>query len=402
MAEFICTLATAGGQVVQRTMTGASEEAVRTALAEQDILVLSLRRKMGLALPFMGPRRHVSASEFLVFNQELAALIRAGLPILGSLDMLIERQKNQAFHQALVSIRDDIRGGASLSEAFKNQGALFPPLFATSLASGERSGEIAAVLERYISYSQSVAEVKKKIIAAAVYPLILMFAMTIVIFIMIIFVFPMFGEFFSTMKADLPLPTKVLLGVSGWLEKHYLLMFGGIAVVVGGFLWWKRTPAGTRWVDSIKFRLPIIGQILHYYSVTRFTRTLGTLLSGGIPMVGSLQIASRTVGNSVFGEKLEEAGQRVQEGGSLWESLEATGLMPDMAVGMIRVGESSGSLTLMLDRVSEFLDEKIDQRIQTLLSLMEPVLLLVMAVVVGGLLLAIYMPLLSSFSSAQM
>lgn len=402
MAEFICTLATAGGQVVQRTMKGESEEAVRTALAEQDLLVLNLRRKVGLSLPFMGPRRHVSASEFLVFNQELAALIKAGLPILGSLEMLIERQKNPAFHQALVTILDEIRGGASLSEAFKNQGALFPPLFATSLASGERSGEIATVLERFISYSKSVAEVKKKIIAAAIYPLILMFAMMVVIFVMIIFVFPMFGEFFSTMKADLPLPTKILLGASGWLEQHYLLMFAGMAALAAGFVFWKRTPAGARRVDIIKFHLPIIGQILHYYAVTRFTRTLGTLLSGGIPMVSALQIASRTVGNIVFGEKLEAAGQRVQEGGSLWESLEATGLMPEMSVGMIRVGESSGSLTLMLDQVSEFLDEKIDQRIQTLLSLMEPVLLLVMAVVVGGLLLAIYMPLLSSFSSSQM
>lgn len=402
MAEFICTLATAGGQVVTRTMNGESEEAVRTALAEQDLLVLTLRRKVGFSLPFMGQRRHVSTSEFLVFNQELAALTKAGLPILGSLDMLIERQKNEAFHQALVTIRDDIRSGASLSEAFHNQGALFPPLYATSLASGERSGEIATVLERYISYTQSVAAVQKKLIAAAVYPLILMFAMIVVIFVMIIFVFPMFGEFFSTMKADLPLPTKILLGASGWLEKHYILLFLGMAVLGSGFFWWKRTPAGIRTVDTIKFKLPIIGQILHYYSVTRFTRTLGTLLSGGIPMVGSLQIASRTVGNSVFGAKLDEACQRVKEGGSLWESLEATGLMPEMAVGMIRVGESSGSLNVMLDRVSEFLDEKIDQRIQTLLSLMEPVLLLVMAVVVGGLLLAIYMPLLSSFSSAQM
>jgi len=402
MPEFICRLATAGGQVVERTMTGASEAAVRAALAEQDFLVLTLRRKVGLALPFVGQRRHVSAGEFLVFNQELAALIRAGLPILGSLDMLIDRQKNPAFHQALITIRDDIRSGASLSEAFENQGALFPPLYATSLASGERSGEIASVLERYISYSQNVASVRKKIISAAVYPLILLIAMCVVVFIMVVFVFPMFGDFFTTMKADLPLPTKILLAGSGWLGKHWLLLLGALAAAVVAFLWWKRTPAGTRAVDSVKFRLPIVGQIIHYYAVTRFTRTLGTLLSGGIPMVGSLQIASRTVGNIVFGEKLEQAGLRVQEGGSLWESLEGTELMPEMAVGMIRVGESSGSLTLMLDRVSAFLDEKIDQRIQTLLALMEPVLLLVMAVVVGALLLAIYMPLLSSFSNAKM
>jgi type IV pilus assembly protein PilC len=399
LPEFICTVGTASGEVTQRVLTGESEEAVRAVLAEQDLLVLSLRRKLGLALPFMGGRRRVSAADFLVFNQELKALLKAGLPILGSLDMLIERQKNPVFRQALVDTRDEVRSGASLSEAFGNRGSLFPPLFATSLASGERSGEIVHVLDRYISYTENVAAVRQKIVTAAIYPLVLLVAMLIVVVVMIVYVLPMFGGLFETMNVDVPLPTQILLGMSDWITGHFFIMVLSLGSLAAAFAWWKRTPAGARALDRMRFALPLVGEVFHKYAVTRFTRTLGTLLSGGIPMVAALQISSRTVGNIILSEKLDEAGRKVKEGGALWESLEATGLMPEMAVGMIRVGESSGALTDMLDQVSEFLDSQIDKRIQMLLALMEPVLLLGMAVVVGGLILAIYMPLMSGFSN---
>ncbi len=401
MPDFICKLATPTGQVIQREYSGESESALRASLADQDLLVLSVRRKLGLSLPFMGRRRRIGSAEFLVFNQELGALIKAGLPILGSLDMLIERQRNPVFKQALTEIRDDVRSGASLSEGFQGQGGLFPPLFATALASGERSGEIASVLQRYVKYTQSVAAVRKKIVSAAIYPAVLLVAMVVVIFVMLGFVFPKFSGFFDTMQADLPLPTVILLGVSGWVSQNWMLGLAVLGVAVAAFLLWKRTPGGQRWFDRFKFQIPVIGPIFHRYAVTRFTRTLGTLLAGGIPMVTSLQIASRTVGNTLFAERLEEAGRKVREGSSLWEALEETRLMSEMAVGMIKVGESSGALTEMLENVSQFQDDQIDARIQTLLSLMEPVLLLVMAVVVGALLLAVYLPLLSSFSSAQ-
>ena len=399
MPEFICTVGTATGEVTQRVCSGESEDAVRAFLAEQDVLVLSLRRKMGLALPFMGGRRRISASEFLVFNQELKALLKAGLPILGSLDMLIDRQKNPVFRQALVEIRDEVSGGASLSESFEKKGGLFPPLFATSLASGERSGEIVHVLDRYIAYSENVAAVRQKIIAAAIYPLVLLVAMLIVIVVMISYVLPMFGGLFETMHVEVPVPTQILLGMSNWISEHFLMVIVLLGAASATFAWWKRTPAGARSLDRLRFALPLIGEVFHKYAVTRFTRTLGTLLSGGIPMVTALQISSRTVGNIVFAERLDEASRKVKEGGALWESLEATELVPEMAVGMIRVGESSGALTEMLDQVSEFLDSQIDQRIQTLLALMEPILLLGMAVVVGGLILAIYLPLMSGFSN---
>ncbi|MFQ5670757.1 MAG: type II secretion system F family protein [Acidobacteriota bacterium] len=401
MPEFICKLGTATGEVVQRLYSGESEARLRESLAEQDFLVLSIRRKLGFSIPFLGKHRRISQTEFLVFNQELAALIKAGLPILGSLDLLIDRQKHPVFKQSLVEIRDRVRSGDSLSEAFAAQGDLYPSLFATSLASGERSGEIATVLRRYINYMQSIAAVRKKIIAASVYPAILMAAMLVVIFVMVGVVFPMFSEFFTTMKADLPLPTRLLLGVSGWVSQNYALTSIILVSLLVAFFFWRKTASGARSVDRLKYRLPIAGPILHKFALTRFTRTLSTLLNGGIPMVTSLQIASRTVGSLLFSERLEAATRKVREGKSMGESLEETGLLSEMAVGMIRIGESSGTLNEMLDNVSEFHEAEIEKRIQTLLSLLEPVLLVVMAVVVGGLLLAVYMPLLSSFSSAN-
>lgn len=401
MPEFVCKLGTIEGQIIERTLTADSEAAARENLSQQEYLVLSVRRKLALSLPFVGGRRRISPAEFLVFNQELMALIKAGLPILGSLDMLIDRRKNVVFRQALIDIRDEVSSGSSLSEAFAARGDLFPPLFATSLASGERSGEIATVLRRYIAYAKNSAAVRKKIMAAAAYPIILVTVMVIMIYVMVAFVFPKFADFFSTMQADLPLPTVVLLGLSNWMAANnfWVILAGTVGLVA--FLMWKRTERGVHFVDAAKFKIPIIGDIMHRYSVTRFTRTLATLIAGGIPMLNALQIASRTVGNSMFKERLDEVADKVREGNALWESLEATGLLSDMAVGMVKVGESTGSMTEMLDNVSELYEEVIEQRIQTLLSMMEPIILLVMAVVVGGVILAVYMPLLSAFSSAR-
>ncbi|MFQ5720417.1 MAG: type II secretion system F family protein [Acidobacteriota bacterium] len=402
MPEFVCKLGTVDGQIVERTMTATSESDVRRDLSQQEFLVLSVHRRWSLSLPFIGRRRRISASEFLVFNQELMALIRAGMAILPSLEMLIERRKNPVFRQALVEIRDDVTAGASLSEAFEARGRLFPPLFATSLASGERSGEIATVLKRYIDYARNIAGIRKKILSAAAYPAILVTAMAIMIYVMVAMVFPKFADFFSTMKADLPLPTVVLLGFSAWVEQNNLWVIGAAVGGVVAFLLWNRTESGRRFTHEARFKIPIVGSVFKNYAVTRFTRTLSTLISGGIPMVVSLQTASRTVGNTLFSERLDRVAQQVREGGAVWDSLEQTGLLSDMAVGMIKVGESTGAMTEMLDNVSEFYEAEIEQRIQTLLSMLEPILLLVMAVVVGGVILAVYMPLLSAFSSAKM
>jgi type IV pilus assembly protein PilC len=400
MPEFICRLGTTTGQIVQRVCSGETEQAVREELEQQDLLILSMRRKLGLALPFSA-RRRIPATEFLLFNQELMALIRAGLPILASLDMLIERRKNPVFRRALVEIRDQVKGGASLSEAFEMQGDLFPRLYATSLASGERSGEIASVLRRYIDYTRSIASIRKRVIAASIYPIVLVLVMIAVISIIMVFVFPKFAGFFSDMKAELPLPTRILLGGSLWVRGHLLpvliLLIGAVTAAV----LWVRTEGGRRGLDRYKIRVPLVGVILHRYALTRFTRTLGTLVAGGIPLVSALQTAGRTVDNTLFSERLDEAGRKVREGRSLWQSLDETGLMSDLSIEMIKVGESTGALTEMLDNISLFYENEIETRVQTLLSLLEPVLLLSMAVVIGGLLLAIYMPLLSSFSSAK-
>lgn len=402
MPEFVCRLGTAAGDIVERVMSSDSEQALRQELAQQDLLVLAVRRRLGMLPSLPGRRRRVPATEFLVFNQELMALIRAGLPILSSLDLLIERRKHQGFKRALITIRDQIKSGSSLSEAFEAQGELFPRLYAASLASGERSGEIATVLQRYIDYTRTVAAIRRRVIGAAIYPVILLTVMIVVIAVIVGFVFPKFEGFFDTMKADLPLMTVLLLRGSNWFSANLVWILAALPLL-GAALWsWARTPAGRTWLDGARLRLPLIGEVYQKYALTRFTRTLGTLTAGGIPVVTALQIAARTVGNSVFTVRLEEAARKVREGQALWQALEETGLATDMAIEMVRVGESTGALTEMLENVSTFHEGEIDQRVQTLVTLLEPILLLCMAVVIGTLLLTIYMPLLSSFSNSAM
>jgi len=400
--EYVCRLGTAAGDVVERVMTSDSEQALRQELAQQDLLVLAVRRRFGMLASLPGRRRRVPATEFLVFNQELMALIRAGLPILSSLDLLIERRKHQGFKHALITIRDQIKSGSSLSEAFEAQGDLFPRLYAASLASGERSGEIATVLQRYIDYTRTVAAIRRRVIGAAIYPVILLTVMIIVIGVIVGFVFPKFAGFFDTMKADLPIMTVLLLKASNWFSTNMVWVLLGIPLAGGALFSWARTPAGRTWLDGARLRLPLIGEVFQKYALTRFTRTLGTLTAGGIPVVTALQIAARTVGNTVFTTRLEEAARKVREGQALWQALEETGMATDMAIEMVRVGESTGALTEMLENISSFHEAEIDQRVQTLVTLMEPILLLCMAVVIGILLLTIYMPLLSSFSNSAM
>jgi type IV pilus assembly protein PilC len=405
--EFACRIGTTTGEIVERTYTAENEGTLRRELERKELLVISLKKKgdsaSGLrALIPLKPR--VGVKEFLLFNQELMALIRAGLPILGSLDILIERRKNQTFKRALIDIRERIKSGESLSTAFEAQG-LFPKIFSSSLASGERSGEIATMLKRYIVYSRTVLAIRKKVVGAMIYPSILLTLSFVLIGILVYYVVPTFSDFFiglSGGKVDLPLITQALVWFSNFVQRYILLMIGGAIALGIAYRLWHRTDAGRMTVDKVKLKIPLVGKILTSYAVSRFTRTMSTLVAGGIPLVSSLEITSQAVGNAVFERSIDNVARRVKEGEPMWESMEKTGLFSDMTVEMIKVGESTGSLEEMLTNVSDFLDEEIEQRISTLVALVEPLMLVFMAIVVGTILLAIYYPLLKLYSGSQM
>jgi len=399
MPEFTARLGTPDGSILERSFTAESEKALRGELAQQ-YLVLGIRRKNTLTslVPGFGAKRGVKMKEFLIFNQELASLLRAGLPILSSLDILTERRKNPVFKQALVDVRDKVRGGMSLSEAFVEQGELFPRIYCSTLASGERSGEVANVLTRYIAYQKTLMATRRKVMSALIYPACLFTLSIGVIIILITMVVPKFVDFYADLGADLPLITRLLIGLSTLMTKYLVVM---VAVVVGGaiaFRAWQRTESGRFALDQIRLKIPLVGGILHRFAATRFVRTLGTLLAGGIPAVAAIGIAGRAVGNLVFERALIDVEQRVREGTGLSQALDDTHLFSDIAIEMTKVGESTGALADMLVNVAEFYDEEIDTRLGTIMSLLEPLMLIFMGLLVAMMMLAIYLPLLKSYS----
>jgi type IV pilus assembly protein PilC len=404
MADFICKLGTPTGQVVERTCTAATEEDLRREFEGQDYLIFSIRRKAAAAalLDFSGFRRkRLSAKEFLVFNQELASLISAGLPILSSLDILIERRKNLAFKAALADIRDQVKSGTSLSDAFSRHPDLFPRIYASSLASGERSGEVAGVLKRYITYSRTMLALRKKVVSALIYPAILCTMALGLIVLLVTFILPKFEEFFSGMKADMPFITTALLGVSKFTRDNLVLLSFATVATVSLVVMYRRSEAGAIAWDRQKLKIPLVGGILSKYAISRFCRTMGTLVQGGIPLVTALEISSRAVGNRVFEAEMLNVARKVREGQPLWESLEKTGLATDMSIEMIKVGESTGALEEMLTNVSNFYDDEIDTDLTTIVNLMEPALLIFMGLVVATMILAIYLPLIKASAAAS-
>ena len=401
MPEFIARIGTPDGSILERSFTSESEKLLRAEL-QQQYLVLGIRRKSTITslLPGMGPRRGIKMKEFLLFNQELASLLKAGLPILSSLDILTERRKNPVFKKALLEVRDKVRGGASLSEAFTEQGDLFPRIYCSTLASGERSGEVAGVLQRFISYQKTLMATRRKVVSALIYPACLFLLSIAVIGILVTMVVPKFVDVYGDLGADLPLITRILVGVSTLVTDYALIV---LAFLIGAFMSvraWMRTEAGRLSVDRFKLRVPLLGGILMRFSASRFVRTLGTLLSGGIPAVAAIGIAGRAVGNMEFERQLLDVERKVREGSSLWQSLEATALFSDIAIEMTKVGESTGALSEMLISVAEFYDEEIDTSLSTIMSLLEPIMLIFMGLVVALMMLAIYLPLLRSYSQA--
>ena len=404
MPQFVCRMALPTGEIVERTMVADSEAALRRELEDKDMLLLDFRREnpvfsaIGEALSV---RPGINAREFLFFNQEFSALLRAGLPILSSLDILIDRSKNQVFKKALVDIRERVKSGEALSDAFAAQGEMFPKLYAASLASGERSGELPNVLKRYISYTRSIMTIQKKVVGALIYPAILVCVSVIIVAIMIFKVIPTFASLFKDLGTTLPWTTEMLVNMSVFLQSMWQPI---LALLVGGavaFTVWKRSPSGRIGFDRLKMRLPLVGGVIRDYAQNRFTRTLSTLLAGGIPLVTSLELAARAVGSYVLEKELMGVTVRVREGQPLWESLERTGYIGEMAIEMVKVGESTGALVEMLDNASEFSEEEIDYRLTKMVTMIEPLMLIFMAVIVTGMILAIYMPLFQAVGSSK-
>ena len=394
--EFRCRLGTETGEVLEEVHVSESASKLRHELEGKGFYILSLTRRgflRGTSLTFRS-RRRIKVREFLVFNQELAALLRAGMPLVQSLEILCQRVEDPSLRALLNDVRDRVRSGAALSEAFEAQGDVVPGIYTASLLAGEKSGGLEEVIRRYVDYVKVISTVKRKTVSALVYPLILLLLSFVVVSIIVFRVVPEFEGFYRGFGTELPLVTRTIVSLSSFLRTHLLLVLSSVGAAVVGVWYWIQRPGGVAVFDRFVLKIPAVGHIAGRFATSQLARTLATLLSGGIPLVNAIDVSSRAIGNRYFGDELTLVGQRVREGESLAASLAERDIFPPVAVKMVEVGESTGALQEMLTNVADFFDEEIDTQLGRFVTIIEPVLLVVMGVVIAALLAALYMPLL--------
>jgi type IV pilus assembly protein PilC len=393
MPEFIVRVGTPDGEIVERHVQAATMRAAQDELRRQGMHIFEAKR--GAAhlrdlVPRMG--KVVSTERFLLFNQELLALVKAGLPIIQSFDIMLERQKNPRFRAVLEDVREKIKSGVALSDAFASYGDMFPPIYSTSLRAGERSGDLEGVLRRFLRYQKIIVNLRKRVVGALIYPSVLVVLSFGMVMVMLTFVIPKFAEFYTGFGKELPPFTRFMIAFAGTLRSNFLLVLIGSVAGVLLMRRWIHTTGRVAW-DRFKLKIPLVGGILHRFAIMQFTQSLGTLLSGGTPMVPAIEIASQSVTNQLISQRIFGIVQNVREGEPLWRSLEETEVISDLAVEMIKVGESTGALTEMLTNVSEFYDEEIEARLSRVVAAIEPIILVVMGGVIAVLLYAFYLPL---------
>ena len=401
MAEFLIKMADERGHVLEQMESGISEQEIRDRLAQQGFLVYSVKGRGGiLPFGFGGRRKKVRNDEFVIFNQQFLTLIKAGLPILKSLDLLAKRQRNPYFKSMLENVQHRVKSGELLSDAFAAQGSV-SKIYTTTLLAGERSGNLEEVLGRYISFQRLSLTFRKKLLASLWYPALLVSALAVMLAFLMTYVVPQFSELYSSLNAKLPPMTIFMLGIGNGIRNYYpFILLGMVAFAVAVTLW-VRSKHGARMLDAVRYRLPLVGNIWMKYQVAMFSRTLSTLLSGGLPLVPSLETASQSINSFKISENVAHAARRVREGRALAFSLEETKFFPELAIEMVEVGESTGALPAMLNSVAEFFEEDVQNSLATALQLIEPIILIFMGVTVAFVLISLYLPIFSLGAQMQ-
>jgi type IV pilus assembly protein PilC len=401
--EYRCRLGTPGGDIIEGIYVADSEARLRREFEEKGLYVLGIQQAgrraiAGLSLP---RRRRVPSREFLVFNQELATLLKAGMPLVQSLDILRRRVSNPIFKGILDDVHERVRAGSALSEAFDAHGQLFPGVYTASLLAGEKSGNLEQVLRRYVSYVKVVSGVRRKTISALVYPAILLLLSLVVVTIIVVRVVPEFSAFYNQFGHELPWSTLFIVGVSDIVTRYFVVIVGSVVAVALGVWWWVKQPGQRRRFDRLILKVPALGSIAQKFSTSQAARTLATLLGGGIPLVNALEVSARSLGNQYMAGELQTAAQQVREGRALALAMQDSGAFPDVSIKMVEVGESTGALQEMLNSLADFYDEEIETNLGRFVTLVEPILLVIMGLIIAGLLLALYLPLFNLSSALR-
>ncbi len=396
MGEFVCRVADADGRVFSHVEAAGSLDEARQKLADRGLYVYSVESRGGRLAALVRRRggRQIGGSDFLILNQQFNTLIKAGLPILRALDLLANRAASPKLRPVISQIRDRVREGKSLSEAVAEAG-VFSKVYSTAILAGEKSGNLPGVLDYYIAYQRVSTGVRKKILAALVYPTLLISVAITIVTYLVTAVIPKFAMLYRDLNVELPAPTRLLIAVTIDYRFVVLGIVALMAAAAAGVFLWSRTEQGGTAFDRFKFRLPVLGDTLLKFQVAQFSRTLSTLLTGGTPLVAGLQTASDAITSKLLRSAVAQATQRVREGESVHVALSSSGVMPEMALDMIEVGESSGALSPMLNSVAEFYEEEVNLRLSALVALIEPILLIFMGLLVAFILISLYLPIFS-------
>ena len=408
MAEFTVRLGTPAGEIVTRTVEALAANEARARLEREGFKVFTVTAPKTVGASLMtrggasGGRARIKANDFLLFNQQLSALLRAGIPILQAITMLRKRATSPKLRAILEEVEDQIRGGAALSQAFAGQGATFPRIYTASILAGERSGALDEVLSRYVDYMRRSVGLRRKIRGALAYPAFLLVACLGMVVFLTTYVVPRMSDLFTGFGNNLPLPTVIVLGISGWLMRNALWLVPTLAISSMVIFMWSRTTGGRLTLDRFALKLPLAGKLVVQMTTAQAARSLATLLAGGITIVESWEIAAESITNLELRHRSSAVLPLIREGRSYTESLETANWMPELAIDMIGIGERSGSLREMLDEVATFYDAESEVKLEQLTTTLEPAILVVMGGVVVTILLAIYLPIIQSISAGPM
>jgi type IV pilus assembly protein PilC len=395
VAEFLLRYADTRGHIHEQVAEAATEREARERLSQQGFLVYSVRsRDLGARLGGFRRKKSIKLEKFLIFNQQFITLVRAGLPILKGLDLLADRLTDPKLGRHVKAVRNEVKEGSMLSDAFARQG-VFPSIYVTTILAGEKSGSLVEVLDRYLTYQKLTLAVRKKLLVSLMYPAVLIVVVICLIAFLVTYVVPNFAVLYSTMRVQLPAPTRILIAVGTTARSYVLLGIAALLVAGAGFWLWSRRESSRETLDRWKLKVPGFGEIWMKYQVAQFSRVLSTLLIGGIPLMQALDTSGRSIGTVLLKKSLIKAAGQVREGRSLSQALNSTGIFPSLAVDMMEVGESTGALPQMLNSVAEFYDEDVATRTTAVLSLIEPAIMIFMGIFVAFVLVALYMPIFS-------
>jgi len=382
------------GSILTNELEADSEESLRHRLEEDGYLVLELKKRRALALDIAIPglKKKLKSEDFLIFNQELLVLIRAGLPIVQSLDLLKERTPSEGFKRALLDVKSEVRGGKALSDSMAMHTDYFPELYCNSLRAGERTGNLEMVLDRYIKYLKKMLEVKRKIIGALTLPVVLIGFSFLILVVLLTYVVPTFASIYEDFGGELPWPTQLLLNIIHYLKTYAPLIALGVVLSLLALRAYYRTEKGRMFMDGRIFNLPVAGKLISGYYISAISRTLSTILAGGIPMLEALEMVARSITNRNLSHRVGQVQDRVREGMSLASALEEYKVMSPMTIRMVEVGEATGALEAMLENISEFYEDEVNLQLQKITTLIEPFVMIGMGVFVGAIVIAMYLP----------